>query len=96
MCSLRDIHEIDRVLVVRCYSTFFIFVIYKNKKITNLWFTTLKEVIHRKCYIKQMKLELEAVQPIYAQKNNEFWACRMVSYRNVDIFRQDVYGFLCT
>ena len=48
--------------------------------------------MYQQFYIKQMRLELEAVQPIYAQKNNEFWACRMVSYRNVDIFRQDVSG----
>ena len=35
-----------------------------------------------------MNLELEVVQPIYVQKNNDFWACRMVSNQRYEYFQR--------
>ena len=52
--------------------------------------------MYQKFYIEPMKLELEAVQPIYVQKIMNFWHVGWLDIEDVDIFCQDISGFPCT
>ena len=42
--------------------------------------------MYHKFYIKQMNLEPEVLQPIYVQKNNDYWVCLMVNYPRCGYF----------
>ena len=46
-----------------------------------------------KFFIKQLKLELEAVQPIYKHKITNFGLVGLLTIEVVDIFNQDVSVF---
>ena len=48
--------------------------------------------MYQQFYIKQIKFELETVQPIYIQKINVGYA-GWLAIEDVNIFRQDVSGY---
>ena len=52
--------------------------------------------MYKKFYMKQMKLELEAVQSIYVKKITNFGNIGWLAIEDVDISSQEIPGFSCT